>query len=137
MFDPREFVVLSRTLAVSTAYHAEARSRSSLGRAYYGLFLAVRAAVCTAAKKSVDDNIGHGDLTNLLFKTRQDPLIALGAVLNDLYEARRRADYKLDPGAPWAKRVADPKYAELRVKQAEDALRKLPQLDLTPVIGKF
>lgn len=137
MFDPREFVVLSRSLAVSTAFHAEARARSSLGRAYYGLFLAVRAAICTVAKKSVDDDIGHGALTNLLFSTRKDPLIALGAILNDLYEVRQKADYKLNPQAAWATRLADPKYAELRVKQAEEALRELPKLDLTPVIGKF
>jgi uncharacterized protein (UPF0332 family) len=137
LFDPREFVVLSRAMAVSTGYHAEARTRSSLGRAYYGLFLAVRAAICTVAKKSVDDNIGHGALTNLLFGTKQDPLIALGAILNDLYDARQKADYKLNPDPAWTRRLSDPKYAELRVKQAEDALRQLPKLDLTPLVGKF
>jgi hypothetical protein len=97
----------------------------------------VRATICTKAQKSVDDEIEHGKLTNALFSSGKDPLIALGTLLNDLYTARQKADYKLNPDASWARKLADPQYAELRAKQALDALRQLPTIDFTPVLGKL
>jgi len=135
-FDPAEFVGLGGTLVAAAGFHVEAKSRTSLGRAYYGLFLAVRASVRRMQGRPVDDAIDHGRLTNALFSTKQDDLIALGTALNSLYTARQKADYKLDPERSWQKKLADPSYADLRIKEAQAALAHLPMLDLSPILTK-
>jgi len=101
--------------------------------------LAVRAAIRTAEQRDPDDKIErHGDLWNVLDESGVPKLQALGKRLKDLYDARLKADYHLiPPNLKWAKDLADPRFARANAEVAQDIIGRLPQYDLTPVLGKL
>ena len=136
-FNPPEFVNLAQAVVTTPALHAEARARTAIGRAYYGLFLAVRAAIRVAEGRSADDGMAKGHLPSVLFSSKKDELIAVGMLLDSLYSLRRRADYILSPQGDWARKLSDPAYVEVRVKEAQALIKRLPTLDFTPVRGKL
>ena len=67
-FDPATLIPVAKHLPSEMTLDKEARVRSALGRAYYSLFLATRAAICTAIGKQIDDGVEHGDLTDRMFE---------------------------------------------------------------------
>jgi hypothetical protein len=140
MFNPLEFANLSVQLSDDDNYkHLESRTRACLGRAYYSLMLAVRAAIRTAENRDPDDKIErHGDLWRVLEDSGVPKLQALGKRLGELYDARKMADYQLSPPTlKWAKDLADPRFARTNAEVAQDLIGRLPKYDLTPVLGKL
>jgi hypothetical protein len=140
MFDPLEFANLSVQLSDDDSYtHLESRTRACLGRAYYSLMLALRAAIRTAEKRDPDDKIErHGDLWRVLEDSGVPKLQSLGKRLEELYDARQKADYHLSPPTlKWAKDLTDPRFGRTNAEVAQDLIRRLPQYDLTPVLGKI
>ncbi len=139
MFDPTEFADLANQLGDDDNYTSlAARTRTSLGRAYYALMLAVRAAIRTAEHKSIDLSIeDHGHLWRTLEDSGAPQLMSIGKLLKELYEARQKADYHLDPADfRWVKKLADPRFARANAEIAKDAIGRLPGYDFTVVLGK-
>lgn len=137
MYDPVQFAEIAIRIAEEKNYDPESRSRTALGRAYYALFLATRAAIRRAQGRDIDEKIRkHGDLTNVLFDSGDDELIALGTTLQDLYEYRRRADYVLAPDESWRARISKPTTASMKAKTAKKAIEMIRSLDFSPVVDK-
>jgi uncharacterized protein (UPF0332 family) len=140
-FDPALFVPVAKALPSVSTLDKEARTRSSIGRAYYSLFLATRAAVATAVGKDIDSEIDHGDLTNKLFaafsQTNNEDLFATAQTLADLYAARKQADYHLAPEPKWAGKLVKPGYAKGLADRAFDAINRLPKVDFSAMVGRF
>src|SRR5437899_2836273 len=140
MFDPAEFASLANQLGDDDSYTSlAARTRTALGRAYYALMLAVRVTIRKAESKSPDVEIAeHGHLWRVLEDSGVPQLMALGKRLKDLYEARRKADYYLDPPDPrWIQKLADPRFARTNAEVAQDIIGRLPRYDFTTVLGKL
>jgi hypothetical protein len=138
-FDPGEFTFVGKYVLKGQPLDVrEARVRTSLGRAYYALFVSVRRAIATKAGKHVDHSIDHGQLQNLLMmgaRQEKDPknsgkLISLASLLSDLMTARLKADYALDPSTAWRTKLSDIGFARSQVDQARSAISQLPQIDL-------
>ncbi len=139
MFDPTDFADLANQLGDDNNYtNLAARTRTALGRAYYALMLAVRVAIRKAENKSADVGIAdHGHLWRTLENSGVPQLMSLGRTLKDLYEARQKADYHLDPPEPkWLAKLADPRFGRMNAEIAKDAISRLPRYDFTPVLGK-
>jgi hypothetical protein len=139
MFDPAEFAKLANQLGDDDNYtNLAARTRTSLGRAYYALMLAVRVTIRNAQKRSPDLGFGdHGHLWRTLEDSGVPQLMSLGKALKDLYEARQKADYHVDPPEPkWVTKLADPRFGRMHAEIAKDAISRLPHYDFTPVLGK-
>lgn len=140
-FDPSEFVLIAKSLPSNLQVPKEGRTRSAIGRAYYALFLATRAAVCVAVNKHVDHGVAHGDLTAHLYAAASasgDPKLAATAkTLEELYAARRQADYKLEPDTHWAKNLTKPAFAEGLVTRSAVAIGKLAAIDFSPMVGRL
>src|SRR5436309_399381 len=139
MFDPTDFADLANQLGDDNSYtNLAARTRTSLGRAYYALMLALRVAIRNAQKKSPDLGFGdHGHLWRTLEDSGVPQLMSLGKVLKDLYEAREKADYHLDPPEPkWVKNLADPRFGRMHAEIAKNAISRLSRYDFTAVLGK-
>lgn len=136
-FNPEGFVFLAKRVLSVADVDLEARARGSVGRAYYGLFLATREAVMQAAGRAPDDSIKHGALTSALFsasgETDGDKFVALAKTLQDLYEYRRAADYDTLPAPKY--RTSFGKVGPMRslAESAHDAIRRIPKLDFSPV----
>lgn len=138
--DPAMLLALGEQLSKDASYTDNAaKTRTALGRAYYSLMLALRKAIRQAEGKSIDREIArHGDLWNTLIDSKVQPLQALGKSLQQLYKARRKADYELDPPQfDWSKNLADPRFALKYVEIAKDAIRRIPRCDFAPVRGKL
>lgn len=140
-FDPALLVPVAKLLPATALLDKEARTRSAIGRAYYSLFLATRAAIAKAVGKDIDTDIDHGDLTNKLFaassETNNEDLSATAKTLSDLYMARKQADYRLAPEPKWAAKLSKPEYARGLTTRAEDAIKRLPKLDFSAMTGRF
>lgn len=136
-FDPAHLGRVARQLPGVQTFDKEARVRSSLGRSYYALFLAVRREICQQTGLHVDNEIGHGELKNVLFSAGSSipdaRITAVATLLSTLYDQRQKADYKLDPAPPWPERLKKPKFAEGWATQVEEAIRKLPQIDFRSI----
>jgi len=138
MFDPEEFFDLAHALCaedsrVLAARLTRARVRTSFGRAYYGLYLLVRAAV--SARHGIPSRrLDHGKVyTHLQSSRLRSDARALGRYLQHLYSLRRTADYELDPGGLWDAKLADQELALKTVVEARRFARTIPDLDFTPV----
>jgi hypothetical protein len=135
-FDPNLLPPVATSLCSNLSLDKEARTRSAVGRAYYALFLGIRAEVCRQHGKNVDSGVQHGTLKDDLYAAGANgrpELTALAKLLSDVYDARRQADYKLVPAAPYEKELAKPAFADNLTKQVSAALRKLPTMDLKVV----
>ena len=139
MFDPLQFANLAYQLSEDDDYTSlDARTRTTYGRAYYALMLAVRVAIRKAEKKNPDVKIDdHGHLWRTLEDTGVPKLMGLGRLLKDFYEAREKADYHVDPPeSKWARNFTDPRYARANAEVAQDTIGRLSTYDFTPVVGK-
>ena len=135
MFDPAQFARLAADIPSDMRYDKEARTRTALGRAYYGLFLAVRSAIRRQQSKHVDDPIHeHGGLQTALYNADTPDLTALAMTLGDLYDARMHADYHIDPDGGWSGKLAKPRYAERLARRSRDAIGRVGSVDFSPVL---
>ena len=125
MFDPVDFILLARRLSADSAASGEvprtlssARVRAAYGRAYYGLYLAVRTAI--ANRHPIDRRkLNHGALyTHLQHSRAGQEVQRVGRELQRLYTLRQKADYELAPTDPWRGHLDD---AVLAVTLAEQA----------------
>lgn len=83
-----EFIALAGTLSVQPE---TARLRTSISRAYYGAF-----HLATAFLAGLDFSTGKDhDLHKPLLASKHPLAMEAGRLLSDLYEFRRRADYRL------------------------------------------
>ena len=138
-FDPALFAKVGRSITRKGDIDKEARTRTAIGRAYYALFLSIRTAIRTKEGRAThgrEDRIDHGLLQNSLSSANNPELNNLAKTLSDLYEARRQADYVLEPTNSWTKLCKSPKYAEVLLKRSEAAIRKLSKIDFTEIVGK-
>lgn len=87
-FDPRQFLALADRLATSKD---EAELRVSLGRAYYGIFLAWRGPVAAQLHKHAHD-LSHSEFRDCISQRHRDPLA--GHLVWSLWERRICADYR-------------------------------------------
>jgi hypothetical protein len=137
MFNPSHFADLAVTLPNLDDQDRECCNRSAYGRAYYALFLAVRAAIRRAQNKDVDEEIGHGYLASTLTSSPNDKIASVGVLLAKLYDARMNADYKLDPKNRWRIDLAKGLEAERLAKAARDQIQALSAVDFTSVLADF
>jgi uncharacterized protein (UPF0332 family) len=143
--DPSEFAVLSLQLANGDLHRPqlgrvsseECRVRTAYGRAYYALFLAIRAEI--ARRHGVPTRrMPHGALYTHLQHTAAGPSVRrLGRELERLYALRQKADYDLAPEASWVGTLQDRQYAELLTKQALDRMSGMSELDFSPIVHRF
>lgn len=139
-FDPALFAEVGLSITRQGSIDKEARTRTAIGRAYYSLFLAIRTAIRTQEGKEIhgrEDRIEHGALNNYLASADSPDLNKLAKILGELYEARRQADYVLEPLDYWAKYCKKPMNAERLLKRVTATIRKLPTMDFTEMIGKI
>jgi hypothetical protein len=144
VFDPVDFILLARRLsAVSApsfeapAISSSARVRAAYGRAYYGLYLGVRAEI--ANRHRVDQRkLKHGALyTHLQSPRAAKDVQRIGRELQRLYTLRQKADYELAPADPWRGHLDDAVLATTLAEQALLLSRMLPRLDFSSVISLF
>ena len=138
-FDPALFAKVGRSITRQGSLDKEARIRTAIGRAYYALFLAIRTAIRNREGREIHgrgDRIDHGKLKNFLYAANDPKLKSLAGVLNDLYEARRQADYVLEPVGHWEGYFTRTRNAERLLKQVEATIRQLPNIDFTEMVGK-
>ena len=139
-FDPALFAQVGRSITRQGSLDKEARTRTAIGRAYYALFLEIRTAIRTREGRAThgrDGRIDHGALKNSLASASNPELKKLAKHLGELYEARRQADYVLEPSKHWAKYCESPKNAERLLKRVEATIRRLPTIDFTEMVGKI
>lgn len=108
----------------------EARVRAAYGRAYYTLFLAVRAAI--SRKHGIPERrLEHGRLYTHLQSPRAEPRVrGVGKQLEHLYRLRRRADYELAPDAAWQNAGS----ADLAAQQAMQLAATVEALDYGSIV---
>ena len=85
---PVEFIALAGTLSVQPE---KARIRTSISRAYYGAFHLVTEFLTGIGYSPGKDH----DLHKPLLASKNPLAMDAGRILADLYEDRRRADYRL------------------------------------------
>lgn len=139
-FDPALFAEAGQSIAKQGSIDKEARTRIAIGRAYYALFLSIRTAIRTEEGKEPHgrgDQIGHGNLTNVLYSSDNPELNGLAEILGQLYEARRQADYVLEPAGRWAKDCKSPRKAKNLLRLSEATIRRLSNIDFTEMKGKI
>ena len=139
-FDPALFAKVGRSITGQGSLDKEARTRTAVGRAYYALFLAIRTAIRTREGKEThgrDDRIDHGKLKNYLASANNPDLNGLAEILSQVYEARRQADYVLEPIDRWDGYFTSPRNAEKLLKRVEATIRKLPNINFTEMVGKI
>ena len=114
-FDPRLLIALARELAGTGA--TEARLRSAVNRAYYGVFLLARAKAHLTGAETV-----HGRTISAV--KAKPGFWATGVLLDEMRRLRVEADYALTAGDPeYADWATNWREAEYRVSQI------LPKLD--------
>jgi len=141
VFEPIEFGVLARQLvtgSLATRFDGhgtsdECRLRAALGRAYYALYLATRAAI--VRKHGVPSRwITHGLLhTTLRHSKAGREVQTLGHEMRRLYALRQQADYELVPTREWQEKLTDRVYVDFMTKQAIASATALDSLDFGPV----
>jgi uncharacterized protein (UPF0332 family) len=144
-FDPQQFGILGQELANGnlaadpggSAASPEAQTRTAFGRAYYCLFLAVR-AVLTSKYHVPAKRVEHGLLYNTLQSSSLDARVrAIGKELERLYKFRRHADYEMELDPKDAERISNRELAALTARQAGAYAGELDSLDFSPIIHRF
>ncbi len=141
MFDPRGFNDVAKGIKGLGAVSAEARARSMAGRSYYCLFLAVRIKVLAAAKRPIDSKVERGALSNALFAST-DPasaaqMQALGKLLQELYDCRQQADYRIVPTNKAGQKAQRLDVMRRMSELVADALNRLDGLDFSGAAAKL
>jgi uncharacterized protein (UPF0332 family) len=141
MFDPLDFLQLARMLANEAANPAsrarDARLRTAYSRAYYGLYLHVRALIVQRHNIPVR-HLKHGDLySRLQYASSPKPLRRLGSELQRLYRLRQTADYELGAGDEAAGDLHDAAVAAYVAGRALELANSVDDLDFTPVVHHF
>jgi uncharacterized protein (UPF0332 family) len=95
-FNPRDFLDAARCINLRQPVPGESRYRSTMGRAYYSAFLAVREAIRRRFSHQHDYHPGHFQLAEALLRHANADVRRLGAPLNTLRSNRAHADYKLN-----------------------------------------
>jgi hypothetical protein len=141
LFEPAEFAVLARQLVSGSpggtldchAVSPECRLRAALGRAYYALFLAARGVI--ARKHEIRPRwITHRELHTYLRHSKAGREVqTLGHEMRRLYALRQQAEYEMIPTPEWRRKLADPVYVDLMVKQAVASVSILERLDFSAV----
>jgi uncharacterized protein (UPF0332 family) len=96
MFDPQSFLDLAEALLKDRSYHEETKSRTSIGRAYYAIFLNVRETLPRRIKSQARGST-HLWLIDLLKTSQTNGNRRFGFSLQNLRDDRNKADYELDP----------------------------------------
>ena len=138
-FDPALFAQVGRSIIRPSSLDKEARIRTAVGRAYYALFLAIRTEIRVqegSASHGRDDRIDHGKLKDSLASANNSDLNRLAEILSQVYEARRQADYVLEPIGRWDGYFTKPRNAEKLLKRVEAEIRNLQNIDFTEMVGK-
>lgn len=108
---------------------AEARIRTSIGRAYYSLYLEVCAFLAAQAKPA---GSLHGNAPILLYELRRDKgdedFERLAISLTSLYEGRQEADYKFPASARFAEAFKSRDYADTQLSMCRKAHQILERL---------
>ena len=137
-FDPALFAQVGRSIIRHGSLDKEARIRTAVGRAYYALFLAIRTEIRVQKGRPPhgrDDRIDHGNLKNSLASANNSDLNRLAEILSRVYEARRQADYVLEPVGRWDGYFTKPVTQKL-LKRVEAEIRNLQNIDFTEMVGK-
>lgn len=124
MFDPINYAELAKELPGDLKYDKEARTRASVSRAYYALFLATRTAIRRAQgvrEDGVGDKVAHGALPTALYATKDTKLAAIAKLLQEAYDGRICADYQLLADRAV---VRKPRDAENLARRVEIAIKK-------------
>ncbi len=96
--NPGEFIEFAETLAVARQPTA-ASCRSSVSRAYYGSFLAVRNWLESDLQiRSLAGGSEHAYVQRLLLQSGVSEASELGRLLQNLQESRKEADYEMQDG---------------------------------------
>lgn len=137
VFDPATLCKVAAKLPTLVDLDAESRTRSSINRSYYALFLSVWCAIAKQQVRSVASPPKHGALTDALFMAGKQgdskDLIAVGRILADAYKARQQADYRIEPDAAFAAKVSAPSYAGHLARTVAATVRRLPDIDFSSV----
>lgn len=107
------------------------------GRSYYSLFLAIRTRVLAAAGRPLDSKVGHGELSNALHSATEPQMSALGKLLQDLYDCRQQADYRLVPTNAAGKKAEKLDAMRRMAELVADALNRLDALDFAGVAARL
>jgi uncharacterized protein (UPF0332 family) len=136
MFEPAQFFVVARWLVSEHALRgaAAARVRTAYGRAYYALYLLVRAEL--ERRHHIEPRwLQHGAVyTHLQSPRAGEQVRSLGRELQRMYTLRQKADYELDLPAEWEARMEDEALAADLVAAAASWAARLPHLDFSPVV---
>ena len=119
---PEEFIEVAAALPRAGFCTAEARVRSTAGRAYYGVF---NRACRLLRAYEIEVGRDHGRVPTKLYElassTGDERFSDLAAFVGDLYQARKKADYELDLGGRWADKLKSPEYGESLVSKGRNA----------------
>ena len=140
LFDPALFAQVGRSIIRPSSLDKEARVRTAVGRAYYALFLAIRTEIRVQEGRPPhgrDDRIDHGNLKNSLASANNPDLNRLSEILSRAYEARRQADYVLEPTGRWNGYFTKPRNAEKLLRSVEAEIRNLRNIDFKEMAGKI
>jgi uncharacterized protein (UPF0332 family) len=133
-FDPLLWAELAIELPGLQKWSKEARIRTSLGRAYYSLFSAVRVSIRNEQGKGVDVPFrDHGKVIEALIYHGSDAHAAVGKLMEQLYSARQKSDYHLLPDAVWEKKLQKVAFAENMAKQAKLMILRLASLSFASI----
>lgn len=134
-FEPSDFLELARQLVPSQGQElAEARVRTALGRAYYALYLLVRAEI-SRKHGILPRHLPHGTVyTRLQSPLASDEVRRLGRNLEWMYTLRQKADYELELGPAWRDRLTDATAATGVAQLAMEFAALLPRLDFSPLV---
>jgi uncharacterized protein (UPF0332 family) len=139
VLDPADFLHVANELVAGSRSEAltPARVRTAVGRAYYAVFLLIRAELSRRHRVPLR-RIQHGSVyTHLQSPRAGDELRHAGRELERLYAARQKADYDLAPDAFWRRHVEDPSAARILLRSAGKLAQAIPRLDLSPIAPLF
>jgi uncharacterized protein (UPF0332 family) len=143
--DPAEFAVLARQLSRGDLQRGvngrvasdSSRVRTAYGRAYYALFLSVRAEL--ARRHGIPlRRVAHGALyVHLQHSAAPRQVRKLGRDLEWLYTLRQKADYDLAPAPDWNAKLHDADYVDWLAEQVLLQVAVLNELDFSSVVHRF
>lgn len=143
MFDPTDFLSVARDLTGSERLSAarmplrSAYLRTAFGRAYYALYLLVRAEL--SARHNIPyRRLPHGAVYTHLQSARASKHVReLGRDLQRMYTLRQKADYDVAPDAGVKWQLEDADLIDALIDRAEQLAATLPRLDFSPIVPLF
>lgn len=86
---------------------------------------------------SIDREIGHGELSRALFATDDPDLMSVAKVLDELYQARQKSDYKMQPDEAWRSTLKSPKKARKKARTSIATINDLDRIDFAPLLAEI